>query len=178
MLGYTTKDTLNWLDAWEMTTEIIAEHWSNPQHMIAVTGMKGELPPFDVKRYRVFRESVIKVKKLIIDYGLNLGDELSVEGVEINPKTGDVMPTGPVKLYPSETAIVPIEFRDMDAGVIAHLLTWYLAASKQGTDPQAYTRRVLAHQGVKSWGDFEANKDKFLIQNPFPPPEDGIITPE
>lgn len=60
----------------------------------------------------------------------------------------------------------PLKVTGAEAQVAVAFLTW-VSDNQRTIDPLHYTRTILARSGIKSYADFEANKDKFSITNPW-----------
>jgi hypothetical protein len=60
----------------------------------------------------------------------------------------------------------PLRLTGREATVAVEFLRW-VDASQQQFDPLHYTKMLLARSGIRSSSDFEANKDKMAITNPW-----------
>jgi hypothetical protein len=60
----------------------------------------------------------------------------------------------------------PLKLTGDEARAATTFLTW-VDQNQQAFDPIHYTKMILARSGIKSSADFEANKDKMTITNPW-----------
>jgi len=69
----------------------------------------------------------------------------------------------------------PLKLTGDEARAATTFLTW-VDQNQQAFDPIHYTKMILARSGIKSSADFEANKDKMTITNPWADSAPKIIT--
>ncbi len=163
-----TKSTEEWLDCFWVTVEVMAESLANRKKMERMTKTKLVGPLFNLEAYQERRKVWKRVRQKFLSFGLECCDDLSWEGAVQNPR-GEWVVVGPLKVYHTEDSQVPVIFIGDEAQLAMNFLSFLLASLTQGVKPEVYVRSVLHDQGITSYEEFEAHKDKFLITNPFTP---------
>lgn len=168
MTTMTTKSTEEWLDCFWVTVEVMAESLADRKKMERMTKTKLVGPLFDLECLQHRRALWKRVRKKFIGFGLECCDDLSWEGARPLP-SGDWVVTGPLKVYHTEDSVIPVVFEDDEAQLAMNFISFLAASLTKGVKPEVYVRSVLREQGIDSYEAFEANRDKFLIENPFTP---------
>lgn len=166
-----SKRTENWFDAFHMHSELLREKISahSISKLIRGDGAKGLAggPSYNAERGRQWDAAVISVLRKLRDYGLEISEDIQVEGLELQ-RDGTLIPIGPVTVYHNSTSTIGQSFIDqVECLVVAHLMTWYHSACVQAVDPEAYVRQILAEQGIMNSEQFERHSSALLITNPF-----------
>lgn len=169
-----SRSTENFLDMVQMKFEFTAQELANPRLIAQATGLRFATG-YDHERYRHFSSDLKKVCELIKTAGLELDEALSIEGLrpeQDGPLMKFVVAAPLVQLFSGDIDIRPmVVITDQgEAAALAYLLTVWQNAWMQHTDPEALLRTRMAEHGIHSWHDFEAQKDRFMIRNPFTPP--------
>lgn len=171
-----SAETLNFLEMVRLKFEFTAQELANPKKMQEITGVRFATG-YDHERYRQFKAAIERCCRKLIENDVELNDNLNLQGVrpisEPPLMRFEVVPGARViHVFPSDLSIHSVIFSDAEEmEALAYILTVWQNAWMQGVDPEAAVRARLAEQGITTWEDFEANKERMqLIRNPFNPP--------
>jgi hypothetical protein len=168
-----SPETENFLEWVQLKFEFTAEEMSNPKMIYQTTGIKFSTG-YNHELYKSMASCIKRVCNKIRMAGIELNEHLNITGLQ--PKRdGPLMQFVPassaVRLYRNDLDIYPEVFTDAEEiQAVAYLLTMWQNAFMQQIDPEAGIRARLSEFGIRSYEDFEANKDRMMIRNPFHPP--------
>jgi hypothetical protein len=168
-----SEQTRNFLEMVQVKFEFTAEELANPQLIFRTTGIKFQTG-YDHERYKAFSAAIKRVCHKISDCSIELDERLNIEGLQPRrdgPLMQFVPSGGPVRLYRSDLDIHPEVFTDeYEVPALAYILTMWQNSFMQQVDPEVLIRERLKQHGIFNWADFEANRERLMITNPFPNP--------
>jgi hypothetical protein len=167
-----TEQTINWLDAFEATVEAMAETLADKKKLEGMTKTKFLGSSFNVEAYRERKRLWRQVRKKFISFGLECSEDLTFEGAMQKPVgVGGgmewVMVAADLKVYHTEESQIPVVFPGDEAQCAMNFIAFFLESLSKGVDPSQYVKSVLMAQGITSSEQFEANREKFHISNPW-----------